>query len=410
MVRLVSGVKRRSFFQKATARELKVMKKENITKNNVINAFREHFKTSPSFIVRTPGRVSLMGDHTDYNGGLVVSTTIDKAVWMGVRERIDGVVRVYSVDYDGECRFDVHGELKKDQNVWFEYIKGCGWALRQKGHPLSGFDAVLIGDVPQGIGLSSSAALEVTSLLAFAELGGFELSAAEIAELGQQVENERLGSSSGIMDQIICAAGEADKALLIDCRNLEHRAFSLPEGLVAAVLDTATHHSLASSVYEERREQCEAACKILGVSLLRDASQEMLDAGKKNMSDVMFRRVRHVLSENLRTRAAAASLQGETADVFGKLMDESHFSLQYDFEVSCFELDTITALARSHPACLGARMTGRGLGGSAVALLYENTEDFVDYVLKNYRQQTGKFPNIALCRATDGGRVERLQK
>ena len=212
------------------------------------------------------------------------------------------------------------------------------------------------------------------------------------------------------MDQIICAAGETGKALLIDCRDLEHRSFRLPGGVITAVLDTATHHSLASSVYKERREQCEAACKILGVSLLRDATQEMLDAGKKNMADVVFRRVRHVLSENLRTRAAAAALEAGTADVFGKLMDESHFSLQYDFEVSCFELDVITSVARGHPACLGARMTGKGLGGSAVALLYDDGEDFVDYVSKNYRQQTGKFPNVTFCRATDGGRVERLQK
>ena len=384
-------------------------KKENITKTDVVNAFREHFKGGPDFVVRTPGRVNLMGDHTDYNGGYVFPMTIDRAVWMGVRGRIDGVVRIYSIDYGGECRFDVHGELKKDQNSWFEYIKGCAWALQQKSFPLSGFDAVLMGDVPQGTGLSSSAALEVTSLLAFAELGGFDLLKTEIALLGQQAENEWLGLNSGIVDQIICAAGQTGKALLIDCRDLEYRSFGLPEGTMAAVLDTATHHSVASSVYKERREQCETACKILGVSLLRDATQEMLDASKKDMTDVVFRRVRHILSENLRTRAAAVALSEETADAFGKLIDESHFSLQYDFEVSCFELDAITSIARSHPSCLGARMTGKGLGGAAVALLYADAEDFADYVSKNYRQQTGKFPNITLCRATNGGQVERLQ-
>jgi galactokinase len=267
-----------------------------------------------------------------------------------------------------------------------------------------------MGDVPQGAGLSSSAALEVTSFLAFAELGGFDLTKTEIALLGQQVEKERFGLKSEVMDQIICSAGEAGKALLIDCRDLEHRPFDLPKGTVAAVLDTATRHSLASSVYKERREECEAACKILGVSLLRDATQEMLDASKKNMPDPVFRRVRHVLSENLRTRAAAAALREGMADVFGKLMDESHFSLQYDFEVSCFELDSIASIARSHSACLGARMTGQGMGGSAVALVYDDAEDFADYISQNYRQQTGKFPNVTLCRATHGGRVERLQK
>ncbi|MDR1622953.1 MAG: galactokinase [Synergistaceae bacterium] len=385
-------------------------KRENITKNQVTEAFRQHFKEAPDFVVRTPGRVNLMGDHTDYNGGFVFPMTIDRAVWMGVRGRIDGVVRIYSADYDGECRFDVHAELKKNQDSWFEYVKGCAWALQQKSFPLSGFDAVLMGDVPQGAGLSSSAALEVTSLLVFAELGGFDLSKTEAALLGQRAEKEWMGVKGRIMDQIACAAGEADKALLIDSRDLEYRSLRLPQGTVAAVLDTATRHSLASSANDERRQQCETACKILGVSLLRNATQEMLDAGKKNMPDVLFRRVRHVLSENLRVRAAEAALREDAADAFGNLMDESHFSLQYDFEVSCFELDAITSIARKHPACLGARMTGEGFGGSAVALLYADAQDFVDYVSKNYRRQTGKFPNVTLCRATDGGRVERLQE
>ncbi|MDR1978105.1 MAG: galactokinase [Synergistaceae bacterium] len=384
--------------------------RKNITQDEVVDAFREHFKAAPDFFVRTPGRVNLIGEHTDYNGGFVLPMTIDRAVWMGVRGRIDGVVRVYSVDYDRECRFDAHKELKKDQDPWFEYVKGCAWALQQKGFPLSGFDAVLMGDVPQGAGLSSSAALEVTALLVFEELGGFDLPKTEIATLGQRAENEWIGVKCGIMDQTICALGQAGKALLIDCRDLEHRLFDLPEGTVAAVLDTATRHSLASSAYNERREQCEAVCKILGVSLLRDATQEMLDAHKKDLPDTLFRRARHILSENLRTRAAAAALREGNADVFGKLMNESHFSLQYDFEISCFELDAITSIARAHSSCLGARMTGGGFGGSAVALLYADAEDFADYVSQNYRQQTGKIPNVILCRATGGGRVERLQR
>jgi galactokinase len=384
--------------------------RKNITKNEVVDAFRGYFKAGPDFVVRTPGRVNLIGDHTDYNGGFVLPMTINRALWMGVRGRGDGVVRIYSIDYDKECRFDVHAELEKDRDSWFEYIKGCAWILQQKSFPLSGFDAVLVGDVPQGAGLSSSAALEVTVLLAFAELGGFDLSKSEMSLLGQRAENEWIGMRCGIMDQMICALGQADKALLIDCLSLEHRPFALPEGTVVAVLDTATRHSLASSAYNERREQCETACKILGVSLLRDATQEMLDAHKKNMPDVIFRRVRHVLSENLRTRAAAAALSEGAADAFGNLMDESHFSLQYDFEVSCLELDVITDIARAHSACLGARMTGGGFGGSAVALLYADAEDFVDYVSKNYRQRTGKFPNVTVCRATDGGRVEKLQR
>jgi galactokinase len=324
-------------------------------------------------------------------------------------------MRVHSVDYGEERRWDLREELKKDSKIdsknqasWFEYVKGCAWVLEQNHFPLSGFDGLLTGDVPQGAGLSSSAALEVTALLAFSELGGYDLPKLELARLGQRAENEWIGMRCGIMDQTVCALGKAGKALLIDCRSLEHELFDLPEGMVVAVLDTATRHSLATSAYNERREQCEAACEILGVPLLRDATQEALDAHEKDMSETVFRRARHILSENLRVRAAAVALREKDADLFGKLMNESHFSLQYDFQISCFELDVISALAREHPACLGARMTGGGFGGSAVALLYAGAEDFADYVAENYRKQTGKIPHITLCRATDGGKVKRV--
>ena len=217
--------------------------------------------------------MNLIGDHTDYNGGYVFPMTIDRAVWMGVRPREDGVMRVYSDEYDKECACDVRQDLKKDQDQWFEYVKGCAWVLQEKGLTLSGFDAVLMGDVPQGAGLSSSAALEITSLLAFAAAGRFDLPKLEAAKLGQRAENEWIGVRCGIMDQTICALGQAGKALLIDCRSLEHQSFDLPANTVVAILDTMTRHALAASAYNERREQCEAACKILGVSLLRDATQ-----------------------------------------------------------------------------------------------------------------------------------------
>lgn len=379
-----------------------------VTEQAVCDAFRKHFGAAAEFVVRTPGRVNLIGEHTDYNGGFVFPMTLDRAVWMAVRRRKDGVVRVRSLDYDEECRFDSGADLKKDGSSWFEYVRGCAKVLRDEGRPLTGFDAVLAGDVPQGAGLSSSAALEVTSLLAFAEIGGFRLSGEETAKLGQRAENQWIGVQCGIMDQTICALGQADKALLLDCRSLEHRFYDLPAETVVAVLDTATRHSLAASAYNERREQCEAACRIMGVPLLRDATQEMLDLHRKDMSDVVYRRARHILGENLRVHAAAAALNRGAADAFGKLMNESHFSLQYDYEVSCYELDAITTIARRHPACIGARMTGGGFGGSAVALLHAGADDFAEWMTKSYYRETGKDAHVYICRATDGGCVKRL--
>jgi galactokinase len=379
-----------------------------ITKDDVIKAFHSRFDGEPDFGVRAPGRVNLIGEHTDYNGGYVFPMTIDRAVWMAARGRDDGKMKVYSVDYNRECVCDLRSRLNKDQDVWFEYIKGCAWALQEQGRTLSGFDAVLMGDIPQGAGLSSSAALEIASLLTFSELGGYELPGIELAKLGRLAENQWMGVRCGIMDQTICALGRKGKALLLNCDSLEHRFFDLPPDTVFAVLDTGTRHSLAASAYNERREQCEEACRALGVPLLRDATQEMLYAERGKMNDVAFHRARHVLSENLRTLAAANALFYRDTDLFGKLMKESHTSLRYDFEVSCEELDAMVEIASRHEACLGARMTGGGFGGSVVALLtIANIGDFADHVSNMYRETTGKIPRITICRATDGGLVWR---
>jgi galactokinase len=389
-----------------------------ITRDEVLEAFRGRFGSEPEFLVRTPGRVNLIGDHTDYNGGFVFPMTINRAVWMGVRGRDDGTVRVYAAGYDEEFGFDARKAPEKEQKgqaAWFEYIKGCACVLREENEnqgkklTLSGFDAVLLGDVPQGAGLASSAALEVSALLAFNELGRFGLSEIEIAKLAQRAENQWIGTRCGVIDQMICVLGKAGKAVLIDCSSLEHRYFDLFENMVIVVLDTNTRYTLVESAYNERREQCEAACRILGVSSLRDATLEMLNTRRKDMPEVLFRRAWHVLTENMRTRSAATALEYKENHLFGTLMNESHFSLRSEFDVSCSELDAICAIARAHPACLGARMTGEGFGGSAVALLYAAAaREFADYVSENYRRETGKDARAYICAPSDGGRVERL--
>jgi galactokinase len=388
-----------------------------ITDKDAAQAFRDHFGGEPEFLVRAPGRVNLIGEHTDYNGGYVLPMTIDRAVWRAARARGDGQMKVYSRDYDTDCSVDLGVKLNpsnRNQDTWFEYIKGCAWVLSESeesgqgsGRPLSGLDAVLMGDVPQGAGLSSSAALEIASLLALCEVGGYQLPRITLAKLGQKAENQWVGMKCGIMDQTICALGQEGKALLIDCRDLQHELFDLPAATVVAILDTNTRHSHVASGYNERRNQCEEACRALGIPLLRDATQEMLYAARGTMSEVVFRRARHVISENLRVKAAAYS---DNAETFGNLMDDSHASLRYDFEVSCPELDAIVEIARGHETCLGARMTGGGFGGSAVALLsMAAVGDFAEYVSRRYREATGKSPNVTVCRATDGGKIYRLR-
>lgn len=380
-----------------------------LTEIMVCDAFRRRFKSDPGLLARTPGCVSLIGGHTDYNGGFILPVTTDRAVMMAARRRNDDTVRVYSVDYDEECRLDLKKKSKKSQSPWFECIKGCAAVLKEAGYALCGYDAILRGNIPQEAGLAVSAALEVTVLLAFAEAAGFELSKTETAKLARHAETLWLGVQGNVINQTVCALGEADSAMLLDCRDLDYEFCDLPENVVVAILNTATRRAFADSAREERRKECETACRAMGVSLLRNATQEMLDQHRQDMSDVAYRRARHILGENLRVHAAAAALRRGASDMFGKLMNESHFSLQYDYEVSSYELDAVTTIARRHPACLGACMTGEGFGGNAVALLHTGSEDdFVSWLSRAYHRETGGDVQIYVSRATEGGRVKRL--
>jgi galactokinase len=351
--------------------------------------------------------------------------TINRAVWMGVRGRSDGTVRVYSAAYGKELALDTRGKPEKASggkgpDAWFEYIRGCvhalrEYALRREGEsrggdvPLAGFDAVLLSGVPRGLGLSSSAALEVSALLAFDASGRLGLSKIEIAELAQRVENEWIGMRRSAADPTTCAFGRAGKAILFDCGDRTSHFYDFFGDCVAVVLDTNTSLPGEEAAYNERREQSEAACKILGVSSLRDATLEMLDICHKDISEALFRRVSHVLTENMRARAAATALEYNESHLFGTLMNESHFSLRHEFGASSPELDAICAIARSHPACLGARAIGGGFGGGAVALLYATAaREFAGHVTAKYREETGKDANGYICVPTDGGNVENL--
>lgn len=373
----------------------------------IAQQFEKMFGGPATMLVRAPGRVNLIGEHTDYNDGFVLPMAIDRAVWIALRPRDDRRVRLYSADFDETAEFSLD-ELRNEGNSWVEYIKGVAFVLQSEGYPVSGWEGVIAGDVPIGAGLSSSAAVEMASARAFAALDGWPWDARVMAKAGRRVENEWIGVNSGIMDQMISAAGRAGHALLIDCRSLETEAVPLPPGGVVVILDTMTRRGLVDSEYNDRRMQCERAAAVMGVPALRDADMELLYRKSGDLDPVTARRAKHVISEDQRTLDAAAVMRQGDAVAMGRLMNESHISMRDDFEISRREMDTMVELAQADPNCYGARMTGGGFGGAAVALVrVEGAEPFAAAVSSAYRQATGLDPQVYICAATDGAAVVR---
>ena len=379
---------------------------------NVIAEFERRFGTSPQFVARAPGRVNLIGDHTDYNEGFVLPMAIDRAVWIALRSSTDGQVRVHSLDFDECAEFDPD-VLPASRNGagsggWSEYIRGVAWALRGAGLPVRAWEGVLAGDVPLGAGLSSSAALELAAMVAFTAVGPLEWQPVAMARLAQRAENGWVGVNCGIMDQLISAAGTAGHALLIDCRSLETRAVPIPPPVAVVVLDTATRRGLVDSAYNERRRQCESAARFFGVRMLRDVDLATFNARAASLDEMTRRRARHVITENARTLAAADALAAGDVDRVGALMRESHESLRSDFEVSRDELDVVVRLAGEHRDCLGARMTGAGFGGCAVALVQrDGVQEFARTLATEYERAVGLTPAVYVCRATEGAGLDR---
>jgi galactokinase len=334
-------------------------------------------------------------------------------VWIAVRPREDRRVVIYSIDFAQRAGFDLGAEMSSalaggERKGWIEYVHGVAWSLRDAGYPLGrGWDGVAAGDVPVGAGLSSSAALELATARAFAGLGGLAWEPVSMARLAQRAENEWVGVNCGIMDQLISASGVAGHASLIDCRTLATRAVPIPPDVAVVVLDTATRRGLVDSAYNERRAQCEAAARFFGVPALRDVDSAAFAARARELDPLIRKRARHVVTENERTLTAATALEGGDAEQVGRLMDDSHASLRDDFEVSRRELDTMVRLARSHDGCYGARMTGAGFGGCAVALVTADAApDFVREVTRRYAAEVGLQPAVYVCTASQGASLE----
>lgn len=374
----------------------------------VVSEFQRIFGHAPDCVVRAPGRVNLIGEHTDYNAGFVLPMAIDRAVWIALRPGDGRHVTVHSLDFGVLIDFRLD-DLRNTGTGWPEYLKGVAWALQAAGYPLGGWQGVLAGDVPIGAGLSSSAALEMATARAFAAAGGWEWEPARMALLGQRAENQWVGVNCGIMDQMISACGREGHALLIDCRSLDTELTPVPPGTSVVVLDTATRRGLADSAYNERRARCEAAARHFGVPALRDVTLAQFEAREGELHAETRRRARHVITENARTLEACAAMRRGDASQVGRLMNASHASLRDDFEVSSPELNTMVVCAVEQAGCFGARMTGAGFGGCAVALVDQVMAPiFAGAVASAYQARTGISPSVYVSGATNGAEVFTL--
>jgi galactokinase len=371
-------------------------------KQKILGAFFATFGTPPSFLVRSPGRVNLIGEHTDYNDGFVLPMAIDRAVWIALRPRSDNQVHIRSLDFDQGGQFDLDSFQHAGEG-WLEYIKGTAWALEDAGYSLAGWEGVFAGDVPIGAGLSSSAALEMATARAFTAISDLAWDPARMALLGQKAENDWVGLNCGIMDQMISARGRAGHAVLIDCRSLETTAVPLPPDSTVVVMDTATRRGLVGSAYNERRAQCEAAAAFFDVPALRDVSLSEFERRGGELEPLIRKRAQHVISENERTMQAVKAMEQGDPHRLGRLMTASHASLRDDFEVSSRELNIMVRIAQKQAGCYGARMTGAGFGGCAVALVRSShVEPFADRVHQAYEAAVQLTPSIYICQASDG--------
>jgi galactokinase len=374
----------------------------------VLRSFHvSRFHAEPAIFV-APGRVNLIGEHTDYAEGFVMPVAIDFATLAGISPRTDGKIVIYSENYGEEKTFDAAALPAKAGKHWSDYPIGVVAILTGEGHKIPGFSLSLWGDIPLGSGLSSSAALEVATMLAVTSLIGVSYPGPVLARLCQRVENEFVGANCGIMDQFISANGKENHALLLDCRDLSFKLAPIPPDVALVIANTMVKHSIVGGDYKTRRAESEAACAIINghrghVPFLRDATLEDLEKWGHEMEPKSLLRAKHVISEDLRTVAAEKALEkGDLAEV-GRLMAEAHTSYSKDFEGSCVEADLMVELANELPGLIGARLTGGGFGGCTINLVKQSeAKAFAAELGKRYAAKTGIEPQIHICRASGG--------
>jgi galactokinase len=369
--------------------------------------FAQLFGASPR-IFQAPGRVNLIGEHTDYNDGFVMPAAIGFWTWAAIAPRRDRKVVVRSENFREQVEFDLDDLPRKGCGHWSDYVIGVAKTLLQSGSTLSGADLLVEGNVPQGAGLSSSASIEVAIGYGLIDLAGEAIDLTKLALLCQQAENEFVGARCGIMDQFVASHGQGGHALLLDCRSLEYRRLALGDEVRLVICNTMVRHSIAGGEYNQRRAECEAGVRFLaahvpGVRALRDATASDLATWGKELPETIMRRCRHVIGENSRVLLATNALERGDLVSFRDLMRESHVSLRNDFEVSCPELDLMVELAEQASGVYGARMTGGGFGGCTVNLVRKDcVAMFKAHISEGYERATGRTPEIYVCSAAGG--------
>jgi galactokinase len=371
--------------------------------------FEKQFGYAPAGVWSAPGRVNLIGEHTDYNEGFVLPFAIDRRTYAAVGERSDQVARIASAFTGEEVEFEISQIQRETVSGWSAYPLGVAWSLIQSGVKLQGFDLYVESNVPVGAGLSSSAAIECSVALALNDLWGSGFSRSDLARVGQRAENEIVGAPTGIMDQTASLFGQVDHAVFLDCRTLEAKPTWLAlreNGLEILVMDTRVAHRLTDGGYAARRQSCEEAARLLGVSSLRDVSVESLEASRDLLEDVVYKRARHVVTENERVTQTVELLSSSGPKAIGQLMIESHASMRDDFQISISELDVAVETAIAEGA-IGARMTGGGFGGAAIALIESGkVASLCTAVIDKFQDHGFEKPEVFTVRADEGAKRE----
>jgi galactokinase len=379
-------------------------------KQDIAQHFEQIFGSRPT-VFRAPGRVNLIGEHTDYNEGFVLPAAIGFYTQVAIAPRLDRKLLIRSHEFDGDFEFDLGNLPPRRVGAWCDYVLGVAVMLRQRGVVSDGANILVQGEVPIGAGLSSSAALEVASAFALLSLNGSRLAMPEVAKLCQQAENTFVGARVGIMDQFVSCMGKAGHAFFLDCRSLEFKFVPIPAEIQLVICNTMVKHDLATGSYNTRRQECEEGCRILArrdpnVRALRDVSIEQLERYADDLAPVLRKRCTHIVHETQRVLDAVQCLAHGDLNRLGELMRDSHRSLRDLYEVSCPELDIMVDAAEGLPGHCGGRMTGGGFGGCTVNLVQAgNAEDFVAQVSERYQRKTGISPKVYICSAADGAQA-----
>lgn len=368
-------------------------------------AFNQHFNCESTDVFHAPGRVNLIGEHTDYNDGFVLPAAINFGTDIAARLRNDSNVNVLALDCDGETTaFRLDNLTFDPDKMWVNYIRGSLSVLLAEYPEIKGADIVVSGNVPQGAGLSSSASFEIAILKAFSHLNDVSLDGVQAALMGKQAENDFVGCNCGIMDQLISALGKSEHAMLLDCRHLTFEQAAIPEGMSLVIINSNVKRGLVDSEYNTRRTQCEIAAHHFSQPALRDISLELLEQEKHNLDTVIYRRAKHVISENIRTTQALDALNSNDMKTMSLLMAQSHQSMKDDFEITTSQIDYLVELVNDVIGERGGvRMTGGGFGGCVIALTPNDLVTSVkSTIAENYKQQTSLEADVYVCVATNG--------